>query len=110
MEQLSISDLDQVAAKQQAFESDLRSLTEKIRTEFARIAENAEEFTGIYAESVESMLGNVETLMEQMKEFMGRCEALEQHLVGLEVLSKQIGVMRRLCEDLELKTAKLGKS
>jgi len=109
MEQLSIGDLDQVAAKQQAFEADLLSLTEKIKSEFARIAGNAQQFTEIYAESVDSVLGNVETGMDQMKDFMGRCEALELHLAGVEVLSKQVSVMRRLCEDLEVKTAKLRK-
>lgn len=109
MEQLSIGDLAQVAAKQQAFEDDLTSLTKKIKLEFARIAENAQQFTEIYAESVHSVLGTVEAGMDQMKDFMDRCETVEQHLAGVEVLSKQISVMRRLCEDLELKTAKLGK-
>lgn len=85
-------------------------MTEKIKSEFARIAENAQEFTEIYAESIDSVLGNVETVMEQIKEFMSLCETLETHLVGVEALSKQISVMRRLCEDLELKTAKIGKS
>lgn len=106
MEAQSLELLDQ---QRLAFESDLRTLTSRIQEEFRSIAENALQYTELYSESVDTLLNDVEHVMEQLKEFMGRCESLESHLTSLEVLSKQVSIMRHLCEELEAKVAKLCK-
>lgn len=89
------------------FESEIAAIINQIGTKFANIASHTVRFEEIQADSLERLCNEVDKGVSASEEFILHCEVLSNELNGIEELARQVHLMRKGCEELEKKLAKL---
>lgn len=104
---MAFVDIDELEELKQWIPLEIERLVSTLAINFKEAAEKTNSLSNIYSTIIVESAKQVDTNIDLTKEFIVKCEILEENLQVVEKLGKQITYMRKYCEDLEKKVNKI---
>ncbi|CAG9335523.1 unnamed protein product [Blepharisma stoltei] len=103
---MSFVDIDELETLQQTIPAEIENLVNTLAIDFREAAETTMNLMSLYASHLINITSKSDSTVDMTKDFILKCENLEENLQNVEKLAKQINFMRRYCEELEKKINK----